>query len=78
MARGITLTEEKKYRCQFCGKEYDRILYKDQCEKSHEVVYIPVLKEDLSRLVQFIFTGDRKLLNERLGRTIMEYFRKFH
>jgi hypothetical protein len=42
------------------------------------VVYIPVLKEDLSRLVQFIFTGDRKLLNERLGRTIMEYFRKFH
>jgi hypothetical protein len=36
---------------------------------------IPMLREDLNRLVNFIATGDRELLTERLSRTLFRYMR---
>jgi hypothetical protein len=45
------------------------------CENEHEVIYVPFLKEDLNRLINFIATGDRALLTERLSRTLFRYVR---
>ncbi len=62
-----------KYKCKICYEEFDRLLMADSCEKSHEIIYVPLYRSDLARLIQFIFTGDKSLITERLGKTLMKY-----
>jgi hypothetical protein len=62
-------------RCFYCGKYYTAIEKARECEDSHDVVFVPMLREDLNRLINFIATGDRKLLSERLSRTLFRYVR---
>jgi hypothetical protein len=58
------------FRCSICGKVYDRILYKVNCEKSHNVFMIPIYREDISKLLQFIYQhyspDEDSILPERL------------
>lgn len=64
-----------KLRCFYCGKLYTTEPKARECENSHDVLFVPILREDLNRLVNFIATGDKSLLNERLSRTLFRYFR---
>lgn len=64
---------DNKLRCYYCGKYYRTPEKARECENSHDVVFVPMLREDLNRLINFIATGDRGLLTERLSRTL---FRK--
>jgi hypothetical protein len=58
------------YRCSICGKGYPTILYKVNCEKSHSVLLIPIHREDISKLLQFIYQhydpDEDSILPERL------------
>lgn len=66
---------EKKNNCFYCNKYYPNPADARKCENTHDVVYVPLLREDLNRLVNFIATGDRQLLTERLSRTLFRYTR---
>lgn len=47
----------------------------DSCEKSHHLVFIPMPKEWLFRLIQFIYTKEEKLLPEGLVKLLTHYAR---
>jgi hypothetical protein len=66
---------KNKLRCFYCGKLYATEKKARECENNHDVVFVPILREDLNRLINFIATGDRTLLSERLSRTLFRYFR---
>lgn len=66
---------KNKLRCFYCGKLYTTEIKARECENTHDVVFVPILREDLNRLINFIATGDKALLTERLSRTLFKYFR---
>jgi hypothetical protein len=49
------MTKNETYVCSVCGSEYNRLLYKVNCEKSHKVIYLPILRADVDRIMQFIY-----------------------
>ena len=65
---------QNKNTCLYCGKTFADPLKARECENSHDIVFVPLIREDLNRLVNYIATGDRKLLTERLSRTLFRYF----
>ncbi len=66
---------DNKLRCFYCGKYYKTPEKARECENSHDVVFVPILREDLNRLINFIATGDYALLTDRLSRTLFRYVR---
>jgi len=70
---------EYRYKCTICGEIYkhkddataERLAY--ECEQGHDIVYIPLLKSDLQRLLAFITTGERKLLTKTLVDTLRAF-----
>jgi hypothetical protein len=61
------------FKCSVCGREFSRLPYARACEASHDIVYVQFLRSDLQRLIQFIYSGDVKLLTESLMKTLMKY-----
>lgn len=45
----------ESYECRICHKKYLRLLYKESCEKSHNIIYVPLFKEDVAKLMRFIY-----------------------
>jgi hypothetical protein len=66
---------ENKHTCFYCQKYYKDVEKARECENEHDVIMVPFLREDLNRLVNYIASGDRKLLTERLSRTVLKYVR---
>jgi hypothetical protein len=64
------------YRCNFCKKGYTQVLMAESCEKSHKILYVPATREDIAKLVQFIFTKEDKILPEKLVQTLMLFASK--
>lgn len=65
----------KKNNCFYCGKYFGDPAEARECENKHDIIFVPMLREDLNRLINFIATGDRKLLTERLSMTLFRYVR---
>ncbi|GEM_PF-4944208 len=66
----------KKYKCLFC--DYvgtDAVSVDSHRDNEHDYVLVPMLREDLVRLQQYIFTGDKELLTKRLYDIIKQYSR---
>jgi hypothetical protein len=64
---------EGGYKCAICGMLHDRDTLAVACEKSHEIIYIPINRQDLFKLIQFIYTKDSDLLSESLVQTLQKY-----
>ena len=64
------MSEQTEWRCSICGKSYNRLLYKVNCEKSHSAYMVPLMREDISKLLQFIYQhydpDEDQILPERL------------
>jgi hypothetical protein len=65
---------KKKFGCFTCNKFFDT---EDELQNHrdvvHSVVYLPIQKDDLSRLRSFLYTGDRSLLTKTLVEVIDKY-----
>jgi len=67
------------YKCDLCGKKFKgdneskaRSLARE-CETTHDVVYVRLLRSDVQRLLAFISSGERELLTETLVKTLRSY-----
>ena len=63
-------TEEGKWKCSYCNKEFSFDWEADNCRDSHELVLIQLTGNDLGRLQQFLVTQDEELLTDSLVNTI--------
>ena len=61
------------YECKFCQKQYDDINEARQCEAGHDIVYLPIERADLKRLLMFLVTGEKRLLTDRLLNMLNKY-----
>lgn len=66
-----------KHKCFYCDKYYTDVMKARDCEGKHDVLFVPILREDLNRLLNFIATGDRNLLTERLSKVLFRYVRAY-
>ena len=66
-------TQYGTYLCGYCGKVYVSATKADECRDQHELIYIPLTKTDLNRLLQFLYTKDESLLTESLVDTLQTY-----
>jgi len=68
-----------KYKCSICGKVYshrDNASAKRmarECEEHHDIVYVPLLRSDVQRLLSFLVTKEDALLTETMVRTLRAY-----
>ncbi len=64
---------KNKYQCKHCGRTYDTLGDAKNCETSHDIVYVPIERQDLKRLLIFLQTGDSSILSMTLLRTLSRY-----
>lgn len=67
------------FKCSVCGKKHTS-KYKEKaeqaalgCEQNHDIVYVPLLRSQVQNLVQFIFTGELKLIDKKLLKLLRDY-----
>jgi hypothetical protein len=66
-----------RYKCVICGKLFAQEIECDiHRDKDHDIVYVPLLLEDLNRLNLFIRLKDDTLLTQSLVTTIMSFARQ--
>jgi len=69
----MAVKTETGWKCNICNVEYSHFMDAYTCEQTHDVVYVPFRREDLFKLIQFLYTGDTKLLSTTLIDTLMKY-----
>lgn len=71
-------TPDGKYQCIICNIQYAKDIEAVTCESGHDLVYVPFNREDLFKLIQFLYTKDDSLLSESLMKTLLKYKRGFY
>jgi hypothetical protein len=64
---------ENKYVCIYCGKAYPDPVKKDNCLASHDLIYVPMPRGDLNRLLNFIMSKNEEYLTESLVKNLFKY-----
>lgn len=64
-----------KYICTICHSEYSYESQADSCRDSHDIVYIPMTKTELNRLLHAIAFGDLSIIPDSLNATLKKYQR---
>lgn len=63
------------YACSVCGERYKVSSQADGCRDSHQLLYIPISKTELNRLLNAIMMDDAKLVPAHLISTLQKYAR---
>lgn len=63
----------ESFVCDFCGVVYPTMEKATECENSHDVVYVPLQRSDLKRLLSFITTGNPDWISSSLIKTLQKY-----
>lgn len=61
--------------CSYCQKTYTNATEADACRETHELIYVPLTKTDLNRLLNFIWSKNEKYLTKSLMDTLSKYLR---
>jgi hypothetical protein len=64
---------EGRWHCSICRLVYPSAVLAGSCEKAHDLIYVPMKRTDLVKLVQFIFTGGETPLPEELVKSLMSF-----
>jgi hypothetical protein len=63
-----------RFKCPICGEIFSQAIACDMHrDKEHDIIYVPLLREDLNRLNLFIRMKDDTLLTRSLVTTIMNF-----
>ena len=78
--------KDGSYKCSVCGKVFfphnnphgigTPMMRAAQCEVSHDVVYVPLTRPEITSLIQFIFTKDESLITEELYLKLLRFNNK--
>lgn len=63
------------FACSICGKIYASPAHADSCRDSHEMLYIPITKTELNRLLSAIYSEDYEIIPFSLIQTLKKYAR---
>lgn len=66
------------YACGYCKKEFvgrDAMADAENCKDSHNLIYLQLSKEDLQRLLTFIYTKDDAVLGETIVERLQSYIK---
>lgn len=66
-------TKGGKYQCFYCLKEYNRPEKADSCREEHDIVYVPLARTDVSKLLNYLFIPDPEIL---VGTRIAEFLQR--
>jgi len=69
----MPIKTETGWKCNVCGLEHPRDIDALSCEQEHEMIYVAFKRDDLYKLIQFVYTGDLSLLTDSLRNTLMKY-----
>lgn len=77
------MPKQTKYTfvCDICGEEYTNKVRSiaeskaQDCEESHDIIYVPLSPSDLQRLLSFIVSKQDEYLTESLVHTLEKYRR---
>ena len=67
------------YKCEICNKKFshkNEAVAKNmatECEKVHEVVYVPLLRSEVQRLLAFITSKEESLIDKSLYDKLRRY-----
>lgn len=65
----------KLFTCKYCGKEFSLETSAERCYYSHNIIYVPISKNDLGRLLNFIYSMDTSFLSETLVSNLSRYLK---
>ena len=65
-----------RYKCSWCNKIYPDPSKADACRLDHDIIYVPMLRSDINRLLQFMVTKDEKLLTETMHNSLNRFLGK--
>lgn len=75
----MAIKTKSGYSCGYCGKHFTDPVECDAHKEEHKLIYLPISREDLSRLVNFIYTKEEKLLGDDLVDRLQNYLKgSFH
>jgi hypothetical protein len=69
---------DTSYKCAVCGELYRSEGGAQACVESHNTVYIKFTREELFKLIQFIYTKDSSLIPEDLMKKLLIHKRGFY
>lgn len=64
-----------KYMCSYCEKIHNDPTSADSCRDSHNLIYVALSKEDLNRLINFIYIKDDTLLTKSLVKSLTHFLK---
>ena len=65
-----------RYKCMWCNKIYATPSEADNCRENHDIVYVPMLRSDINRLLQFMATKDEQLITETMYGSLQRFLGK--
>jgi hypothetical protein len=66
-------TKDGKYQCSYCLKKYDDPVRADACREEHDLIYLPLTREDIFALNAFLATKNDDYLTETLVRQVRKH-----
>ncbi len=67
------VVDSKIYLCNICSKKYTTQEEARNCENHHDLIFLPIEREDLQRLILFITTGEQRVLTSSLLEVLYRY-----
>lgn len=72
----MAIKKGDKYICSYCEKEFVHPQEADSCRDSHELILVTLTKTDLNHIIQFIYTRDSELIDEKLVKRLKKFARQ--
>lgn len=67
------IQSKNEYQCKHCGLRYTSLIEARDCERDHDIVYVPIQRADLKRLLIYLLTGNSEILTKSFLDTINKY-----
>ena len=64
------------YKCPICGKVYTHLNKADACRDAHDIIYVPMTRTELNRLINGLYSEDLSIIPESLFITLRKIQRK--
>lgn len=61
------------FECEHCGSRHPDLQTATNCEINHDIIYMPIPREDIKRLWAFVVTGNPEHITDRIQKLLRKY-----